>query len=136
MSIRDKVHAALTKLGHSNGTKLDDSASNTDALMHELYIASEIKAHGDKRHKMAKSALEESGLFDPTTVSIGDTKQVVDGNNYALNLQVKNPVKRTDIKAFKTALALAGVDATVIDKAEADAERENAPAKVYTVAVK
>jgi hypothetical protein len=136
MSVRDKVHLALAKIGTSNGTKLPEEASNTDPLLHELYIASEIKSHADKRHKLAKAAVEESGLFNPDDVAIGSTQQVVDGTVYALNLQVKNPVSKVDSKKFKTALTLAGVSQEIIDKAEADATTQNAPAKVYTVATK
>ena len=136
MSVRDKVHAALTKLGQTNGTKLEGSSSNTDPLLHELFVASEIRSHGEKRYKLAKEAVISTGWFDPEDVEIGSTEQVADGDVYALSLQVKEPATRFDVKKFKTALALAGVEQEVIDKAAEAATTKNVPAKVYIVSTK
>lgn len=139
--LRAKLRQALDRIGHHNGHACPDTQSNTDPLLHELYIAAEMAAYAKTRHDEAKkAALAVADGLDDAVQSVidmdaGTSVTLVTGELYTMTADISKPAARLNQTALRNFLQVElGLDAATVDKAFAAATTKNAPAKKIKVA--
>lgn len=99
-TVRSAVRKALAKIGNTNSHALPPNANNHDAVLHELYVASEIEAYAKKRREEALKAVRNhvvdvnDGVDEIDRVEPGTEQILLNGNHYTLTVKKANPAKR------------------------------------------
>lgn len=100
--IRSALRKALSKLGTTNSHALPSGGNNHDAVLHELYVASEIEAYGKKRREEALKAVRNhvievnNGVDEIERVDPGTEQALIHGVHYSLTVKRSNPSSRLD----------------------------------------
>ena len=111
-----------------------------DAIGGELFVATIIKRYGDKRYK---NAVEHLTDFAPDKVR--ETKELatkremkteafMKGAEYIVGISCNAPAERLDAKQFYNELIKLGVKKEIVDKAQAAAMKQSAPATSFSAA--
>lgn len=110
---RAEIH---TKLQEVMSLPMDQSSSNTDPLLHELYIAAEGRSFFNKKYDdLLEQATKE------LDVASGSTTVAMQGNLYQLTISRNRESAKVDNKRFISELQKLGVKIDVINKAKENA---------------
>lgn len=115
MSIKDKLFAALEKLGRSNGHSAPSSQDPADDVMHEYFVASTGESYFKKRREQAKAKLDklitpEAGdrlakaIASTKKTEMGGSLSVMQGEHYAFEIDIKNGASYLDTGKLKVEL--------------------------------
>lgn len=115
MSIKQKLFAALDKVGKTNGTACPNSQDPAVPLLHEYFVATDGEAYFKKRRDVAKKALEkelsgplkkklEKAIAAVRETEVADTCTLIETGPYVLSVDVKNGASFIDMGELKVAL--------------------------------
>ena len=115
MSIKDKLFAALEKIGKSNGHSTPSSQDPADSAMHEYFVASLGESYFKKRRENAKKGLDKligpeaaerlaKAILGVKKSELGTSIGVLDGEHYGFTIELKNGASFLDTKALKVEL--------------------------------
>ena len=109
-----------------------------EQLLHLYYNASRGASYFGKVKDDTKDALIESGMFaNASNVQPGEGASLLyEGDQYALELELKRPSTRLDTKILLSELAKSGISEEVLNKAVKLAMVESAPAKMIKVVLR
>jgi len=128
--LRSSLSNALEKIGTTNGHAYTGT-SNTAALLHEYWVATEGEGYFKKRRDAALKSLKESGIIEKEPPA-GSESIVVTSDYFDLSLKKSNPQQRIDKALF--AKALIKLFRATPDKIEAFSEevtKEGEPSRTY-----
>lgn len=138
-----KIRSALAKtfhdIGNKNGSALPEGPDNIDPLLHEFYVAAELKSIAGKRYEKAKDALlndDDTGLGIESAslkVTEGSSGVLQTSDLYSLSLKIARGADHVDPDDLVVSLRRQGVDAEIIKKAVKAATKKRNGAKTYTV---
>lgn len=114
-TIKQKVIAALDKIGNTNGHSCPENQDPAVALLHEYYVSTDGEAYFKKRREMAKKKLEkevtpvlkkklEKAVQGVVENEVPDTCTLTETEPYVLTVEVKNGASFVDMGALKVAL--------------------------------
>jgi hypothetical protein len=145
MGLKQNIHNALHKIGSSNGTAQPTSQDPANGMLHELYVAGEMRTYANKRYDVAKGDVENleavvKAVDRARKFAIKNeaktSEMAIDTQDYTLSIDCNAPSSRLDAKKLCTLLSAAGVSKDVIDKAVEGATVQSAPATSYKVITK
>lgn len=103
-----RMESNIQRVLDSIGTDMlpcPETGSNTDPLMHDLYISKRAEAYFKKRVDAVKKAMKEQGLFDNMPVP-GEKGVLCTGEAYILQAAVRNATKTLDKTKLSTEISL------------------------------
>ena len=116
VGVRGSLHRALNKIGHRNAHACPPGGSNTDPLMHELFVAHEGWSHFAKRRQVATKMALDTATTSLDDVEPGTEQSVLEGTHYSLVVKKNNPAERIDKAKIGTELRKLGFDEAAVIK--------------------
>lgn len=115
MSVKQKLFAALEKIGNTNGHSCPENQDPAVASLHEYYVATDGEAYFKKRRENAKKKLEkdlsaplkkklDKSVSDVKDSEVANTCTLIETEPYVLSVDIKNGATYLDVPKLKVAL--------------------------------
>lgn len=115
MTIKQKLFAALDKIGKTNGHGVPTSQDPSVPLIHEYHVTTLAESYFKKRRENAKKSLEkaltapqkkllEDGVVSVKKNEVADSVTLGETDPYILSVDVKTGASFLDVQQLKVAL--------------------------------